>query len=444
MDSTTETSTNGRPRRFIKRPDDSAFNKEIEELKSEIKKLDLSANEVSAQLQKVVTEPALAERRKELQVQLRELITKQNAIKGERNAIMDQIKAVDVVIKRKLSEIQTQTSKHNFKSVGEIDKRIAHLDSLVEAGDLKLAEEKRYVMEMSQLRKVRKDFGAVEKTQESIDADKAKVAELKKKLSQVQNREIQAQFEKIQAELDELNKKNQGVSEKRNELFKKRNQLRKSKDEKWDRIRKLNADKSAEFAKFKQEMEEEKKKRAEEDRLHREEEKRRKRKENAEKQLADASVPAFTAEISAIHNLLSYFDPSYVKPQPKPVVAGPAKSETVGTPTTIRKVEMPADLVVEKKEQEEFFAGSKGKKSKGKKAKSKNFTVDPEVIVSLGDLAIPLPTKSEDVPETIATLKETLTALEGKQDEQTKINIERAKERIAKLEAEETEEETSL
>ena len=149
MDSTTETSTNGRPRRFIKRPDDSAFNKE------------------SAQLQKVVTEPALAERRKELQVQLRELITKQNAIKGERNAIMDQIKAVDVVIKRKLSEIQTQTSKHNFKSVGEIDKRIAHLDSLVEAGDLKLAEEKRYVMEMSQLRKVRKDFGAVEKTQES-------------------------------------------------------------------------------------------------------------------------------------------------------------------------------------------------------------------------------------------------------------------------------------
>ena len=133
-----------------------------------------------------------------------------------------------------------------------------------------------------------------------------------------------------------------------------------------------------------------------------------------------------------------------MKPQPKPVVAGPAKSETVGTPTTIRKVEMPADLVVVKKEQEEFFAGSKGKKSKGKKAKSKNFTVDPEVIVSLGDLAIPLPTKSEDVPETIATLKETLTALEGKQDEQTKINIERAKERIAKLEAEETEEETSL
>ncbi len=65
-------------------------------------------------------------------------------------------------------------------------------------------------------------------------------------------------------------------------MFKKRNQLRKSKDEKWDCIRKLNADKSAEFAKFKQEMEEEKKKRAEEDRLHREEEKRRKRKENAE------------------------------------------------------------------------------------------------------------------------------------------------------------------
>ncbi len=39
-------------------------------------------------------------------MQLRELITKQNAIKGERNAIMDQIKAVDVRI-NVLSEIPT-------------------------------------------------------------------------------------------------------------------------------------------------------------------------------------------------------------------------------------------------------------------------------------------------------------------------------------------------
>lgn len=432
-----ESSVNGRPRRFIKRPDDSAYNKEIDALKNEIKKLDLSGNELTAQLQKVVTEPAVAERRKELQGQLRELISKQNSVKGERTAIMDQIKSVDAQIKRKVTEIQSQTSKHNFKSVGEIDKRIAHLDSLVEAGDLKLAEEKRYVMEMSQLRKVRKDFGAVEKVQESIDADKTKVGELKKKLSAVQNRELQAQFEKIQAELDELNKKNQGVSDKRNELFKKRNEIRKNKDEKWDKIRKLRADRDAEFTKFKKDMEEEKKKREEETRQQKQEEKQRKRKETAEKQLADASIPAFTSEISSIHNLLSYFDPSYVKPQPKKETP---KAETVGAPTTIRKVEMPDDLVVIKKEQEEFFAGSKGKKSKGKKSKSKNFTVDPEVIVSLGDLAIPLPTKSDDVPQTIATLKETLTALEGKQEEQTKINIERAKERIAKLEAEEDEE----
>lgn len=435
MDSASEAPSNGRPRRFIKRPDDAQYNKEVDELKSELKKLDLSANELTAQLQKVVTEPAVAERRKQLQGELRELIAKQNGVKTERGAIMDQIKAVDAVIKRKVGEIQAQTSKHNFKSVGEIDKRIAHLDSLVEAGDLKLAEEKRHVMEMSQLRKVRKDFGAVEKTQESIDADKAKVAELKKKLGAVQNRELQAQFEKIQAELDTLNKQNQGVSDKRNQLFKKRTEVRKQKDEKWDRIRKLRAERDAEFAKFKAEMEAEKKKREEESRQYAAAEKQRKRKAAAEKQLAEALVPAFTAEISSIHNLLAYFDPAYVKPASAKSPPGP-KSESVGTPNTIRQVEMPADLVVVKKEQEEFFAGSRVKKTKGKKAKAKGFTVDPEVLVALGDLAIPLPTKSDDVPATVSTLKETLAALQDKQEAQTKTNIERAQQKIAKLEAE--------
>lgn len=88
-----------------------------------------------------------------------------------------------------------------------------------------------------------------------------------------------------------------------------------------------------------------------------------------------------------------------------------------------------------KKEQQSFFEGSKTKKNKKKAAKSKNFTVDSDVILSLTNLSIPLPTKSDDVPNTINILKETLTALQEKQEEQTKVNIEKAKAEIAKLEA---------
>lgn len=436
MSSVAENST-GRPnRRFIKRPDDKALKQEIDGLKNEIKKLDLTNNEINAQINKVVTDPKVIERRKELQGQLKELVGKQSTIKNERGAILDQIKSVEAQLKRKISEIQTKTSKHAFKNVQEIDSRVNYLDKLVDAGDLKLADERRYVKEMSSLRKLRKDFGSIEKQQELIDQDKAKIAELKKKLNAVQNKEVQQQFEKIQKELDQINDDNKSVVEKRNELFGKRNEIKKTKDGKYDQIRKLRSEFDAEFEKFKTLMTEERKKRDEESKQQQLEDKKQKRKEQAEKQLAEASIPAFSDEINSIHTLLAYFDPSYVKPQPKKDAT--ATSNNVNTSGNGRKIEMPEDVVVLKKEQESFFQGSKSKKaSKQKKSKSKNFTVEPDVIVALGDLSIPLPTQADDVSSTIDTLKETLKALEDKQEEQTKVNIEKAKAKIAKLEAEE-------
>lgn len=428
-------------KRFVKRPDDKAMKQEIEKLKEEIKKLDLSNNEINAQLNKVVTKPEVAEKRKELQKQLKEVIEKQGSIKSERNAVLDQIKAVEATLKRKIGEIQAQTSKHNFKNVQEIDARVAYLDQLVDAGDLKLADERRFVKEMSALRKLRKDFGAIEKDQKQVDEQKTKIAELKKKLNSIQNKEVQKEFERIQKELDEINDANKGIVSKRNQLFTKRNEIKKAKDEKYGQIRKLRADFDAEFDKFRKLLAEEKKKQEEEHKKQQESEKKRKRKEHAEKELAEASVPAFTDEINSIHTLLSYFDPSYVKPQPKSPLAAASNGSSANSASSGRKIEMPEDVVVIKKEQESFFEGTKGKKaSKSKKSKAKNFTVEPDIIVALGNLNIPLPTQADDVPKTIETLKETLSALEDKQEEQTKINIEKAKARIAKLEAEEASE----
>ncbi|KAF6069875.1 hypothetical protein FOB64_002581 [Candida albicans] len=401
------TSTSAAPRRReIKRPDDKAIKEEIEKLKDEIKKLDLTNNEINAQIAKAQIDQKVMDKRNKLQTELKSLIAKQSQGKNERQLINDQIKAIDASMKKRIAEIQQQTSKNNFKNVAEIDSRINYLDGLIDAGNLKLADERRFVKEMSSLRKLRKDFGSIEKTQELIDQDKAKIAELKKKLSATHNKEVQAQFETIQKELDAIN-------ESTRPLFLKETNCK--------------------------QLAEEKKRRDEEYKQRLLEEKQQKKKEQAEKELAEASIPAFTEEINSIHTLLSYFDPSYVKPT--------KKTETNGAlpiNNNIRKVEFPEDFVVIKKEQEEFFAGTKGKKGKQhqkKSTKHKNFTVAPEVVVALSDLTIAFPTKEEEVPETIKTLKETLTALEEKQEEQTKINIERAKARIAKLEAEEDKEE---
>lgn len=428
-------------RRFIKRPDDKAMKSQVDDLRKEIEKLDLANNKLNEQINKAQISSDVVSSRNELQKQLKALIAKQSTIKTERNAINDQIKNVDAQMKKRIAEIQAQTSKNSFKTVGEIDQRINHLDALIGGGTLKLADERRDVKEMSSLRKLRKDFGAIEKVQILIDLDKAKIAELKTKLNGLFNKELNTEFEKIQKELDDLNKDNASITKKRSDLYDERTAIKTEKDAKWEQIRTLRASFDEQFKKFKNSIADEQKKREEEEKSQKVEERQKRKKDNAEKQLAEAAVPAFTAELDAIHNLLHYFDSSYVKPAPK--TADSAADLLNSTTASGRRViEMPTEAVVIKKEAEDYFTvPTKGKKGKGKKSKAKAFTVDPEIIIALSDLSIPFPTKEEEVENTTNILKETLSALEAKQDEQTKINIERAKARVAALEAKDDEEE---
>ncbi|WPK27591.1 hypothetical protein PUMCH_004984 [Australozyma saopauloensis] len=423
-----------RPKRFLKRPDDLAMKQKIEVLRGEIAKLDASANELTSQIDKLVLDTKTNDKRSKLQAEIKEIIAKQGNLKQERGAIQEQIKNVDANLKRRIADINKVGAKNNYKSAAEIDARIKQLDDLVGSGSLMLADERRHIKEMSSLRKLRKDFSEVEKQQKFIDEDKAKIAELKKKLGSVGNKEVQERFETVQKELNEIQASNKAILDKKSDLFKKRNNLRKEKDAKYGEIRKLHDDFGAELTKFKTALADEQKKREEEYQSQKAEQKKLKQKEAAERVLADASIPAFTKEIDEIHNLLAHFDPTYVRPKTN-TVASLTQSSFENKKST-RQVEMPEDVVIIKKEQQSFFEGSKSKKNKKKAQKNKNFTVDTDVILSLADLAIPLPSKHEEVPETIKILQETLEALQAKQEEQTKLNIERAKARIAELEAE--------
>lgn len=430
-------STVMRPKKFVKRPDDSGMKKEVDSLMTEIKELEAASNELTAQIDRVKFDARNVERKKQLQAELKDVISEQGSFKAERSAIQTQIKNVDMQVKKKIAEIQKLTSKTNFKSASEIDTRIKNLDELIGSGELRLAEERKLIRDLTSLRKLRKDFGEVESQQSAIDKDKTKIAELKDQLSNIGNKEVQARFESIQKELDEINSSNNSTYEQRNKLISKRNELRKSRNLKYDQIKKLRADFNAEFAKFKEQLAEEQRKRDAEHKAMQEEEKKLQIKEEAKRRLEEASVPAFTEEINEIHGLLLYFDSSYKKPQ-KNAVAEATKLEFTSE-SSGRKIEMPEGVEVLKKEQQPFFQGSGGKKQKKKSSKQKNFTVDPDVIVSLSNLSIQLPVKSDDVSTTVNTLKETLQALEEKQGEQTEKNTQRAKEEIAKLETEDAE-----
>lgn len=425
-------------RKHIKRPDSDAHKAKVAAVQQEIKQLDAESAKLTAEIAKLQIDQLVMDKRNKLQQELKQLIVQQGGIKLQRQTINDEIKKIDAQIKKRISEIQAQTLKNNFKLVAEIDARVNALDKMIDAGDLKLADERRYVKEMLSLRKLRKDFGGIEKTQALIDADKEKIAALKQKLLGVQNKELNAQFEKIQKELDEINNLNKGTIIKRNAVYDQRNALKKEKDAKWNEIRALRAQFDEQYKHFKEQMADEIKRREDEDKERIESEKAAKLKARAERELAAAQVPAFTAEINSIHSLLAYFDPEYVKP----AAADPLKN---GGFTTLklaaRTVEMPADMVVVSKKQEEFVPTLKLKKGKKAKGKSKNFTVDPDIITELLELSCRFPTSQEQVPDTIKVLKETLAALQDKQEEQTQVNIEKAKAKIATLEADDLDDE---
>lgn len=435
-----QTSANPEPRvqrRFIKSPDSKARDEVFAKLNQEIKQKDTALAEINAQLKNAVTDPKIAAERKTLIGELNELKKTQADFKGKRDIINSKIKEIDGSLKRKIAEVQAVTSKNNFKSVDEIDARIKRIDENISSGDMKLVDERLAIKEITSLRKLRKDFSGVQVQQKAIDADKQKIADLKKELSGLNSREVSAKFEGIQKQLDELNLSNKSVNDKRTSLYNKRNALHKEKDVLYNSIRKTRSEFDEQYKQFKQALADEKKRVAQEEAKLKADKEKSERSTKTSKILAEASQPAFEEEIDTVHTLLTVFDPSYVKPT-KNNQSAFEKSRFV-TERQGRVIEQSTEDEIIKKDDNLFFAGSasstSSKSSKKGKKGSKKFTLEPDVITSLGDLEVPLPLSQDDVPQTIEALKSKLETFTATQEETTKKNIEAAKEKIAKLEA---------
>lgn len=423
-------------RRFIKSPDRKVHDETLAKLNKEIKEKDVTLAEINAQLKKAVTDPKVSNERKTLIDELKELKKTQADLKGKRDIINSKIKEVDASLKRKIGDVQATTSKNNFKSVEEIDARIKKIEDNISSGDLKLVEERLAIKEITSLRKVRKDFAGIQSQQKLIDADKQKIADLKKELSGINSKEVSARFEDIQKKLDELSLSNKSVSDKRSSLYDKRNALQKEKDALYNAIRKTRADFDEQFKQFRQSLADERKRVAQEEAKLKAEKEKSERSTKTSKILADASKPAFEHEIDTVHSLLTVFDPSYVRPA-KNNNGALEKSTFLTQKQGGRVIEQNTEDEVIKKDDNLFFAGKNqnGSKSKKNKKGSKRFTLEPDVITSLGDLEIPLPLSQDDVPKTVEELKSKLETFTATQEETTKKNVEAAKEKIAKLEA---------
>ena len=361
-------------------------------------------------------------RQQELRAELAQIRTQQQSTKSSRGQVMDKVKRLDENLKSRIAEQKAQRSKIPFKSVEEINKHIDELRKAVDEGKLKVVDERKSLDQISQLNRQKAVFGDFEKTQEGIDQIKAQIAELKKTMDDPAARALSDRYTEITTELDKIKAEQDEVYKNLNALRDERTAAHEDQQKKYTTVREIK-DKFYSSRRAAVEYEREarrirdEKRRAENDAYH-----RGRRQEVAKEKLEEASAPAYQDEIRTTQALLYHFDPSSVA---KPEAAGPGKFAA----TASRKVEgqeLKGTLVKSKKDNDEdFMAGTGGKKKKGGKRDTaapvaSKFQLDVGTIENLGRINVDPPMQQSDVPAVVEKLKEKLAYWKENQESKTK------------------------
>lgn len=325
------------------------------------------------------------------------------------------------------------------------------LEKQIESGNMKLADEKRALQEISQIRRTRRIVDNLQVDQNAIDSSRQEIDELKRQLDDPEAKAVSDRFEAIKAELDELKKESDEAYEGRNKLFEERdnlnNEIRALLQEKRERQQAYREAHDKHWAK----INEDRARRAEKYRVQRATEEAQKKLEIAQRIRDEASAPAFQSDIEDCQTLIDFFSgKSSATVAPKSFT----RAEVAGVPKLeIRQVEaVPDGAVIRKKKGEEnyFMGGGKGKKGKKggaskaadgsteENSKAVSPTTD-KLHIPLGNLSallalsIPAPDSQADVPRLIEDLNTKKAWFEANQARVTKENTDKAEAEIARL-----------
>lgn len=334
-------------------------------------------------------------------------------------------------IKKRGGELKDAKDKLPFKSIPEIEARIAEYEHQLETGSFRLAEEKQIVMEISKLKKAKKAIQALE----------APVAGKSQDLGSMKAR-VDVLQEKIKArdgQLDGLRAKIDALSAKLDEMNGTRATERVSKEERQAQFTKLRADLDEAYEARRKAYEENKAQRAAayEARLKREVRfKEEARRAEIEERIADLEerIASHNPEslldkkLAECNNMISFFSNLSGTGKTCPTEVAESKlAAPVGR--TVTATEEIAKLEVVKKDEDDvyFFGGSgKSKTKKGPKtttttSSSQSSTdigkLPMHVLAGLADLNISIPSASEQLPILLDALNQIKAALEGKKAE---------------------------
>lgn len=427
------------------RPDKDAFNEDLKKLEADLKAKEKIVQDARKAVGALSANSPKNEEREKLKKELDELKSKQAQLKTARNKITDEVKQIDERLKRMVKELQASKSKLSFKSVEDLDNHVKDLERKVDSGSFRIAEERKALNEISNLKKLRKNFASLAETQNTIDQDKAKISALKASIDDSEAKAVSARYNEVIAALDAIRDESQKAYQNRNELYERRNDAQKKYDEAYKKIKARKDEYYGQVRNYQEQVRAEIAARHERERAEREEAEKEKRQLVAQEKLEIASEPAFLSQISAAKMLIHHFDPDY-----KFDAETAAVDTSLNSTGVTRVVEMPANAKVLKKDTEVFVAGSgskkhkkRGVKAEASKKEENKLTMNFKIVEDLTALNIAVPGSAAEVPKTVEQLKEKLQFYITNQDRVTKERVAQAKAEIAKLEAQQAKEDAA-
>jgi len=320
--------------------------------------------------------------------------------KAGRNKTFDEIKRTDEKLKSLIAEQKAARSRTPFKSVEDLDKEISRLEKQVDGGMMKLVDEKKALAEISNLRKQRKGFAGFDDAQKNIDETKKKLASLRATLDDPESKALSDKYNKIQSELDAIKAEQDEAYKSINTLRDEKTKLHNEQQAKWEALQKVKDDyyqgKKA-FSNYEfQARKIQRERRAAEQAAF----EKTKKLERAQKVLDEASDLAYLDEIRRAESLLRFLDPSYKKEN------APLQAPSQFTATAQRTVDDAGikGMKVVRKEEEDYFMGTGGKKGKkGKKAPAAStppagkYNCPPSVMEDCAFMGIEPPMAASDV-----------------------------------------------
>lgn len=381
---------------------------------------------------------AIQQRKQDLIAEANEIRQKQAGGKNTRLSKQDQIKRLDEQLRARLAEQKTARAKVPFKSAEELDTKISQLETEVNGGRMKLVDEKRNLAEISSLRKLRRSFAQLDESQKHIDDLRAKIKDVKDGMDDPEQKELSDRYNAIQTELNAIKAESDEAYKSLSTLREERTRLQAEQQDRFAAVRRIKDDyfggKKA-FAAWEREVRERAYQRHREER---ERQVRERRRADAERVLADASVPAYSDEMRRATSLLQFLDPTRASAAaPKtPLVADSGLGAQPGR--TVDDSGLKGVRLVRKEDREEVYLPAKrtgGKKknrtpapadagispgsSSGPSPSHKAFNCPPAVMADCAFLDIDPPMSSADVPGVIEKIEAKLGHWKADQAAQT-------------------------